>query len=336
MNTPTIVYLVKATPHGNGFIKYNDAKDRQFQAAYRELFRDLENSGIRPVFGILSDIQSDGTFGRIYMLSEEVPENGALILEPATDTEPVLPKVVVNKIKDTLYDSPLYDVLVKQGVAVLNPREVGKYGDKVFANARLKEFLPASATLDGTTPEEREQQLSQFLRDNHVAVLKPHRGNGGKGVIKIDSDDDPQFGEVIGSEESYLMQAYIETNTGVKGFVSGRHDVRLYVIGGTVIASSVRQPKEGSWLSNTSQGGAIQFYTLQETPDDLLTFAKQVLSHISLPQLTYVSLDFFYGNGRWYLVEVNDQPGTTANYQHEAVATSIRQALVVIFKEAVS
>jgi len=104
--------------------------------------------------------------------------------------------------------------------------------------------------------------------EQYDMVLKPLRAYGGKGLVKIvngvlndgvqDQDKDTYLKTIESEleEEGYLAMKYL---TNVKN-----GDKRLIVVGGEILASSLRLPAEDSWLCNVAQGGK----SVSSTPTD--------------------------------------------------------------------
>lgn len=331
--TKSVVYIVTATPSKEGLIKYAGKKYEQFQRAFREINDRYKAVGIQMYFALLTEIKPDGTFEKFYTLSSKTGTDGALILASADVPTNFVPDVVMNRRKDEFFTHPAYEALVNKGVAMINSREVAVLGDKGISEQKLSAYMPETVVLDQTGIEARQALIKRSFDQFGTIVIKPHRSNGGRGVVITSNQNDPIIQEVAHDHEAYVIQQYIETEGGIKDLVPGRHDVRLYVVGGDIVGSSIRQPKEGSLLSNTSQGGTIAFYEVAELPVELLQLGEEILKVLDLPRQSFISLDFFYGNGKWYLIEANDQPGVPAEYQNKAVASSIQNALVIICKE---
>ncbi len=101
--------------------------------------------------------------------------------------------------------------------------------------------------------EEIEEEVAKY-----PIVLKPLREYGGKGLLKITGqtlDDGTQKHDA----KPYLEAMRDEIS---EGFLSMRYlknvsqgDKRILVVGGEILAASVRLPAEGSWLCNVAQGG---------------------------------------------------------------------------------
>lgn len=90
-------------------------------------------------------------------------------------------------------------------------------------------------------------------------VLKPLKEYGGKGIVKIDGNQ-VDVGNKRVDLVSYLKSIEKELNS--EGYLAMKYlknvkngDKRILVVGGEIIASSLRLPAEGSWLCNIAQGG---------------------------------------------------------------------------------
>ncbi|MDG1718047.1 MAG: glutathione synthetase [Saprospiraceae bacterium] len=90
-------------------------------------------------------------------------------------------------------------------------------------------------------------------------VLKPLKEYGGRGLLMIE-DDTINDGNNEYDTHDYL--AAIEGKIIKDGYLSMRYlrnvrqgDKRIIVVGGVIMAASLRLPKEGNWLCNVSQGG---------------------------------------------------------------------------------
>lgn len=102
-------------------------------------------------------------------------------------------------------------------------------------------------------------------------VLKPLKEYGGKGIVKIEGNivdtgekilDLKTFLGTIDNElinDGYLAMKYL------KNVQNG--DKRILVVGGQIMASSLRLPAQGSWLCNVAQGG--QSVKSDVTPEEV-------------------------------------------------------------------
>jgi len=97
------------------------------------------------------------------------------------------------------------------------------------------------------------------MSKKYPIVLKPLKEYGGKGIVRI-VDKTVDIGDREIDLEIYLESVNEELTTD--GFLAMKYlknvsqgDKRILVVGGQIMASSLRLPAEGSWLCNVAQGG---------------------------------------------------------------------------------
>ena len=323
----TVLFVTNLTHTPQGIFKYEGEQYRQFREAYMDLSVLLQQRNVQLYFTDIDHLRDDGTFSEMFQI--EGHDDDRLVLSAVATG---LPGIVVNRVKDILYSHAGYAKL-SENVPIVNEESIARLGNKAESLQVLGDFLPQSTIIDGLNESERRAAFEKALHQWGSVVVKPLRENGGRAVVLAHDID--QLAEVISESQPYIAQEFIETGEGVEGLVVGRHDVRLYIIAGEVVAASIRQPKEGGFLSNTSQGGGIAFLELTALPEDLLHTAQRIIRQLALPRFSFISLDFFFGNDRWYLIEANDQPGIPATYQHKRVAATIHKALTAMYTEAI-
>lgn len=178
-----------------------------------------------------------------------------------------------------------------------------KYTQSVIA----KEFVPNTQLV---CDESDYEEVLKKIKTKKI-VAKPLDSNGGNGVSLYNRNN-------LHNNQTFpvIMQEFIETSGGVKGMVDGRHDIRLYIVGGEVAMYSIRQPEAGNWLSNTHQGGSIHFYAKPFLNSELLEFAQPIIEKFNELGGKFYAIDFMRGSDRWYMIEMNDRPGIPAFYQN--------------------
>lgn len=325
---PSVLFFTSLdhTPHG--VFKYARPSERQFRESYQELEKKLSENGFDVYFTEISSLTEEGTVAKAYALRPTATDT----LEFELASGVVTPDIIINRRKDELYNHPAYDILAASS-KVINDKEIARLGSKSVSHSRLAAFLPETMLVDGTN-HNRAEAVQAALEQFGTVVIKPVRESGGAGIV-VTSDENQALGAIADGRQ-YVLQKFIETNAGVKGIADGRHDVRLYIISSSIVAGAVRRPKGGDLLSNTAMGGSITFLAKSELPQNLLDFAGTIIPKLQLPVASFVSLDFFYGSGRWYLIEVNDQPGVPATYQHREVAATIHEELLAMYTKAIA
>lgn len=111
------------------------------------------------------------------------------------------------------------------------------------------------------------QEIIEFSYQ-YDAVLKPLREYGGKGIVRIkdnvinDGNRDWDVLEYLKNieptiiKDGFLIMKYLENVS--------QGDKRLIVIGGEILAASLRMPSNDSWLCNVAMGGT----SVASQPDD--------------------------------------------------------------------
>lgn len=140
------------------------------------------------------------------------------------------------------------------------------------------------------------------IKTNKV-ILKPRFGYGGIG-IKVYDKEKPFTKNNFKLE--YVAQEFIDTSKGIpKLKINGIHDVRCIVINDKVSYSFVREPRSGL-LANVHQGGKATEIKIQK---ELVEKIKDIDLKLKKYGNRVYSVDFFYSNGKYYLVELNSKPG---------------------------
>ena len=123
----------------------------------------------------------------------------------------------------------------------------------------------------------------QDISSRYPVVLKPLKEYGGKGIVKIDGNK-VHDGDKYIDFQSYLKT--IETELESDGFLAMKYlknvskgDKRILVVGGQIMASSLRIPAVGSWLCNVSQGGkSVKSEVTMEEEDIVNTISPSLIA----------------------------------------------------------
>jgi len=110
----------------------------------------------------------------------------------------------------------------------------------------------------------QQQEALDFLRQTDFPkIIKLSYGPsnyGGYFVHKVDSADEA----ISLLQEKRYLPAYIQD------FVPMKADIRVMLIGHQPVCAFWRRPPEGEWLTNTSQGGSMDY---QDVPQEALDLA---------------------------------------------------------------
>ena len=168
--------------------------------------------------------------------------------------------------------------------------EFEKRGIRVFNPSRL------------TRIANDKQKCYEFMRDNGIEILpvncktpplvmKPIDGKGGKDVTLIESGAVPE-------KEGYVYQ---------KPASELGKDLRVWLIGGKVIASVLRESKT-DFRANFCLGGDARIYELSEEETALVYKISDLLEY------DYIGIDFLFNNGKIVFNEIEDSVGARMIY----------------------
>lgn len=139
---------------------------------------------------------------------------------------------------------------------------------------------------------------------NMPLIVKKVDGHGGDNVYKVESQEElSRYIEQIG--DRYLVIQEICSQVGV--------DVRVFVVGGEIVAAIKRESKV-DFRSNYSLGGGISLY---EVDDRLKVLTEKILKHMACD---CVGIDFIIdANGNYLFNEIEDVVGSRSLYQQSDV-----------------
>ena len=131
----------------------------------------------------------------------------------------------------------------------------------------------------------------------YPCVLKSVSGHGGKEVFWLDGIEDLQSLTLF-SDTEYILQKTC-SHTGV--------DVRVYVLGGDIIAGIKRSSSE-SFRSNFTLGGKAEVFDVTKEQKKIVSLLQKEL------KTDYAGFDFIFHNGEWVLNEIEDAVGARMLY----------------------
>lgn len=139
-------------------------------------------------------------------------------------------------------------------------------------------------------------------RRDMTTVVKTVDGHGGQQVYLVDPSDPLQVDEVVMDTCNH--------DTVLQPLIGTEHkDLRVYVIGDTIITAILRKAKEG-FKSNFSLGGDVSVYELNKEE------REKVQMIIELVKPDMVGIDFIIGdNGKLIFNEIEDVVGARMLYQ---------------------
>ncbi len=152
------------------------------------------------------------------------------------------------------------------------------------------------------------KEMFKKINLNNKYFLKPKDGLGGKGIFFGYAKDLLSIN--LNKKDCYVLQEFIDTSSGIEGIVKGLHDLRIVFIGEKIVWSHVRSPREGTFLSNVSQGGRIIEIDPKRIPKKILEKATLIQKLITSKYgKSIFSIDFGIENGEPFVFELNDRIG---------------------------
>jgi len=194
--------------------------------------------------------------------------------------------VVVSRIRDSEILSQLEDC----GSTVFNRSSVCRIcNDKAytysFARSLGIPILPFSFP-------------GQPLLDGPPWVVKSCIGHGGTEVFRADSED----------EINSICEQMANRKPIIQKFASDPgKDMRVYVLGGRIIASVMRS-SDSDFRANFKLGGKAE---LVEPVPEAVSIVRRIVPEL-MPD--FIGIDFVFGDGKVYLNEIEDVVGTRMLY----------------------
>lgn len=178
--------------------------------------------------------------------------------------------------------------------------------DKERTLQQWKTIMPRTAVARSFT--ELKHVLSGHAPDDRI-VVKPTHGWGGRGVLISTPADVAQQVQ----EYPVLVQEFVDTGSGIPGMVMGNHDLRCVVVNGTIALCTVRTPAEGSLVANLARGASLTIIASDRIPQEPRKIVEGIDSFLRKYSTRIYSVDFGRApDGRWFVFELNPQPGLTA------------------------
>ena len=218
-------------------------------------------------------------------------ENTALL-----DADAVLARTVPNgSLEQIIYRIDALHWIEQRGVLVMNsPRAIERSVDKFYTTALLQEAglpTPETVVCEGTA-----DAMAAVLAMGDV-IVKPIFGSMGHGMVRV-SDPDVAF-RVVRSLEQMRAVFYVQ-----RAVDHGGRDVRVFIVGGTVLGAIERRASDGDWRTNVSRGGSARPFELPPEWESLALGAAAAVG------ADYAGVDLLPSrDGTVFVLEVNGIPG---------------------------
>ena len=130
-------------------------------------------------------------------------------------------------------------------------------------------------------------------------VVKTISGTQGSGVFLCETkghlEDLMQLIDTAKTNTNFIIQEFIHNSRG--------RDLRVFVVGGRIIACMERVSKDGSFKANFSCGGEVKEYPVNEEIEWLATESARILD------LDITGVDLLFDGEHFKICEANSSPG---------------------------
>ncbi|ELY74510.1 RimK family alpha-L-glutamate ligase [Natrinema pallidum] len=144
-------------------------------------------------------------------------------------------------------------------------------------------------------------------RYGEEAVYKTAIGTHGGGTWKVGPDD--PVNAKVGNRYAFLQELVDQEDV--------RHrDLRVYVVGGEIVAAMYRYAPDNDWRTNVALGGSVEDAT-EDLPAEASEMAKRAAAVVDLD---YAGVDLVEGDEGWFVLEVNPTAGFKGLYEATQVS----------------
>jgi RimK family alpha-L-glutamate ligase len=212
------------------------------------------------------------------------------------DADAVLARIIPDgSLEQIIFRVDVLHWIEARGVPVMNPpRAIERSVDKFYTTALLQEAglpTPETVVCEGMADA---MAAVQALGD---VIVKPIFGSMGHGMMRV-SDPDVAF-RVLRSLQQVRAVFYVQ-----RAVDHGGRDVRVFVVGGTVLGAIERRAPDGEWRTNVSRGGSARPIDLPPAWADLALRAAAAVG------ADYAGVDLLPSrDGAVFVLEVNGIPG---------------------------
>lgn len=147
-------------------------------------------------------------------------------------------------------------------------------------------------------------------------IMKDRFGAGGRHVYKFKANESEKMLAVVNKNAkiSFIIQPFAKFDQGFSyNNCPAATDIRFIYLKGKIIQSYIRVAKSGDFRCNEHQGGSLNYLSLSEIPQEIVTKSNLIANTLGKKTSLY-SLDFIISNnGNAYLLEGNTGPGLDWN-----------------------
>jgi len=172
--------------------------------------------------------------------------------------------------------------LFEDSIPVMNtPTAIQNAANKFFS---FYLFKRANLPIPRTTITSRLEIALKAVEEYGSAIIKPIFGSKGTGITRLTGSSHPRSHSQSQSDSDFNLASKLAELLKERGVLylqefipnPGR-DIRVFVVGGKILAAIYRIPQKGSFLSNLSQGARPLKCELTEEMEELAVGATKAL-----------------------------------------------------------
>jgi RimK family alpha-L-glutamate ligase len=229
------------------------------------------------------------------------------------DADAVLARIIPGgSLEQLIHRVDALHWIENRGVRVVNsPRAIERSVDKFYTTTLLHD---AGLLVPETVVCERAEEAMAAVRAMGDVVIKPIFGSLGQGMVRV-SDPDTAL-RVARVLEQIKAVFYVQ-----RAIAHGGRDLRIFVVGGRVVAAIERRAPAGEWRTNVAIGGSA---TALKASPELQRLAVRAAAAVGAD---YAGVDVLPArDGSVFVLEVNGIPG----WQGLQLATGIDVATSIV------
>ncbi len=229
------------------------------------------------------------------------------------DADVVLARIIPGgSLEQLIYRVDALHWIEDRGVRVVNsPRAIERSVDKFYTTTLLHE---AGLLVPETVVCERVEDAMAAVRAMGDVVIKPIFGSLGHGMVRV---SDPETAlRVVRALDQIKSVFYVQ-----RAIDHGGRDLRVFVVGGRLLAAIERRAPEGEWRTNVAIGGSAAAVGVSPDVERIAVAAAAAVG------ADYAGVDVLPArDGSMYVLEVNGIPG----WQGLQQATGIDVAAAIV------
>lgn len=240
--------------------------------------------------------------------------------------ENIQPDLIFDKTKARMETYFKKELIAKHYRFINNLQFTRIMNDKIITSLIFHKWSKKSWIVNN--PEKLKNTLLKIKSSKFV--IKPISESGGRDVQVLEKKEAL---EKVTFGNDYLIQEFIDSSCGVPGVSDCMHDLRLVLVNDKLVYSYIREPKEGGYLANLSQGGSLKIVPKGQLPNSLapiIRCANKVFETFN-PRIYSIDLMFDESQRPW-IVEMNAMPGLFFSPEEKSSMIELYNELIKIFK----